>query len=137
MDPAKLPAEAVPLQNMRESFPGQPGASTVVPHTTVNITSDPPKDHIIWSVCCFAYGNLFCLGLAALIFSIKARDRKVAGDLNGAHHYASTALCLNATSTILMTIMILICVIVIIVSVVYLDQMHRYYNQFNYNSWFN
>uniref|UniRef100_A0A7N6FBB4 Uncharacterized protein n=1 Tax=Anabas testudineus TaxID=64144 RepID=A0A7N6FBB4_ANATE len=30
-----------------------------------------PKDHIIWSLRCFVYSNPFCLGLAALIFSIK------------------------------------------------------------------
>uniref|UniRef100_A0A3P9LID9 Uncharacterized protein n=1 Tax=Oryzias latipes TaxID=8090 RepID=A0A3P9LID9_ORYLA len=49
--------------------------------------TEPPKDHIIWSLCCFLYSNPLCLGLAALIFSIKSRDRKIVGDLEGARHY--------------------------------------------------
>uniref|UniRef100_A0A671UDD3 Uncharacterized protein n=1 Tax=Sparus aurata TaxID=8175 RepID=A0A671UDD3_SPAAU len=76
MNSAGYPREAVPLQGRYDGFPGH---------------SEPPKDHIIWSLCCFVYSNPLCLGLAALIFSIKARDRKVAGDLEGARLYASTA----------------------------------------------
>uniref|UniRef100_A0A668RUI8 Uncharacterized protein n=1 Tax=Oreochromis aureus TaxID=47969 RepID=A0A668RUI8_OREAU len=55
-------------------LPVQPG---VVQHTAVNITrgqrviTESPKDHIIWSLCCFVYSNPFCLGLAALIYAIK------------------------------------------------------------------
>ncbi|KAA8590282.1 hypothetical protein FQN60_014216, partial [Etheostoma spectabile] len=48
-----------------------PEESAVIQHTTVNMTPEPPKDHIIWSLCCFLYSNPCCLGLAALIFSIK------------------------------------------------------------------
>ncbi|XP_073328792.1 dispanin subfamily A member 2b-like [Pagrus major] len=107
MNPAGYPAEAHPLQGRYDGFPGQPGGATVVQYTTVNISSEPPKDHIIWSLCCFVYANPFCLGLAALIFSIKARDRKVAGDLEGARHYASTARCLNILATVLVSIIIL------------------------------
>uniref|UniRef100_A0A671UCC2 Uncharacterized protein n=1 Tax=Sparus aurata TaxID=8175 RepID=A0A671UCC2_SPAAU len=84
---------AVPLQGRYDGFPGQPGGPAV-----------PPKDHIIWSLCCFVYSNPLCLGLAALIFSIKARDRKVAGDLEGARLYASTAHCLNIWATVLVSI---------------------------------
>ncbi|KAA8590281.1 hypothetical protein FQN60_014215, partial [Etheostoma spectabile] len=50
-----------------------PEESAVIQHTTVNMTPEPPKDHIIWSLCCFLYSNPCCLGLAALIFSIKMR----------------------------------------------------------------
>uniref|UniRef100_A0A3B4F7Q2 Uncharacterized protein n=1 Tax=Pundamilia nyererei TaxID=303518 RepID=A0A3B4F7Q2_9CICH len=45
--------------------------------TAVNINTDVPviieypQDHIIWSLCCFVYSNPCCLGLAALIYSIK------------------------------------------------------------------
>ncbi|KAI3370610.1 hypothetical protein L3Q82_007173 [Scortum barcoo] len=90
-----------PGQPGQPGYPGQPGPSALVQYTTVNINSDPPKDHIIWSLCCFVYSNLCCLGLAALIFSIKARDRKMAGDLDGARHYGSTARCLNIAATVL------------------------------------
>uniref|UniRef100_A0A671UC99 Uncharacterized protein n=1 Tax=Sparus aurata TaxID=8175 RepID=A0A671UC99_SPAAU len=98
MNSAGYPREAVPLQGRYDGFPGQPGGPAV-----------PPKDHIIWSLCCFVYSNPLCLGLAALIFSIKARDRKVAGDLEGARLYASTAHCLNIWATVLVSIGVLIC----------------------------
>ncbi|NP_001290318.1 dispanin subfamily A member 2b-like [Larimichthys crocea] len=112
MNPAGYPGDAS-LIGRYEGNPGQPG---VVPYTTVNIVSDPPKDHIIWSLCCFVYSNPFCLGLAALIFSIKARDRKMVGDMDGAQHYASTARCLNICATVLVSIIIGICLIVTIVT---------------------
>ncbi|TMS05972.1 Catalase [Larimichthys crocea] len=121
MNPAGYPAETVTLQGRYDGNPGRPGGSTVVQHTTVNIVSDPPpppppKDHIIWSLCCFVYSNPCCLGLAALIFSIKARDRKMVGDMDGAQHYASTARCLNICATVLVSIIIGICLIVTIVT---------------------
>ncbi|KAM9351983.1 dispanin subfamily A member 2b-like [Symphorus nematophorus] len=111
MNPAGSPGEPVQIQGA----PGQPGGATVVQYTTVSITSEPPKDHIIWSLCCFVYSNPFCLGLAALIFSVKARDRRVAGDVEGARHYGSTARCLNIWATVLASIAWGICLIVVIV----------------------
>ncbi|XP_053175805.1 dispanin subfamily A member 2b-like [Scomber japonicus] len=105
------PAEAFPLQGVRhDGLPAQP-AGSAIQYTTVNITNDPPNDHIIWSLCCFVYSNPFCLGLAALIYSIKARDRKVAGDLEGFRSYGSTARCLNIVSSVLAVIMIVILII--------------------------
>uniref|UniRef100_A0A3B3HU79 Uncharacterized protein n=1 Tax=Oryzias latipes TaxID=8090 RepID=A0A3B3HU79_ORYLA len=70
--------------------------------------AEPPKDHIIWSLCCFLYSNPLCLGLAALIFSIKSRDRKVVGDLEGARHYGATARCLNIAATIIVCLTVII-----------------------------
>ncbi|CAK6954421.1 dispanin subfamily A member 2b-like [Scomber scombrus] len=136
MNPPGYPAEAFPLQGVRhEVFPGQPAGSTAIQYTTVNVTTEPPKDHIIWSLCCFVYSNPFCLGLAALIYSIKARDRKVAGDLEGARHYGSTARCLNIVSTVLVVITILIFVITIIIVVENAKRM--YYNRYNrYNPYY-
>ncbi|XP_017160647.1 interferon-induced transmembrane protein 3-like, partial [Poecilia reticulata] len=52
----------------------------MVHQSAVNIPAVQPSDDIIWSLACFMYGNPLCLGLAALIFSVKARDRKVVGD---------------------------------------------------------
>ncbi|XP_044050057.1 uncharacterized protein LOC122875221 [Siniperca chuatsi] len=115
MKPVDHPAEAVPLHGRYNELSVQPGGSTGAQYTTVNIPTEPPKDHIIWSLCCFVYSNPCCLGLAALIFSIKARDRKVAGDLDGARHYGSTARCLNIWATILGSIMILIPIIIFII----------------------
>uniref|UniRef100_A0A3P9JF92 Uncharacterized protein n=1 Tax=Oryzias latipes TaxID=8090 RepID=A0A3P9JF92_ORYLA len=94
---APLSAEDVPLQGTpQHMYPGQLHATTAAGgHNTIVLQAEPPKDHIIWSLCCFLYSNPLCLGLAALIFSIKSRDRKVVGDLEGARHYGATARCLN------------------------------------------
>nr|XP_014266696.1 dispanin subfamily A member 2b [Maylandia zebra] len=113
---AMKPPAYVPMQVRTYDGPsGQPGGSVLVQHTSVNIVTEPPKDHIIWSLLCFAYSNPCCLGLAALIYSIKARDRKVVGDLEGARHYGATARQLNVTSTILVALGLLFFIITMIV----------------------
>nr|XP_024655018.1 dispanin subfamily A member 2b [Maylandia zebra] len=129
MHPQVYPTEAVPLQGVNYGgFPGQPG---VVQQTAVNINTDVPviieypQDHIIWSLLCFVYSNPFCLGLAALIYSIKARDRKVVGDVDGARHYGSTARSLNIVATIIAAIGFFI--FIIIISVI-TTQTASYYN---------
>ncbi|XP_047451837.1 dispanin subfamily A member 2b-like [Mugil cephalus] len=102
------PTAPVPSQERgNDGFSGQPA----VQYTAVNITAEPPSDYIIWSLCCFVYCNPFCLGLAALIHSIKARDRKVAGDLEGAKQYGSTARTLNIWATVIASITFLILII--------------------------
>ncbi|XP_012888836.1 PREDICTED: interferon-induced transmembrane protein 5 [Dipodomys ordii] len=55
----------------------------------------PPRDHLIWSVFSTLYLNLCCLGFLALVHSVKARDQKVAGDLEAAQRYGSKAKCYN------------------------------------------
>ncbi|XP_037374134.1 interferon-induced transmembrane protein 1-like [Talpa occidentalis] len=68
-----------------------PGATTVVtiqPETAV-------PDHVVWSLFSALFMNFCCLGLAAFAYSVKARDRKMVGDILGARTYASTAKCLN------------------------------------------
>uniref|UniRef100_A0A669B1P4 Uncharacterized protein n=1 Tax=Oreochromis niloticus TaxID=8128 RepID=A0A669B1P4_ORENI len=123
MHPQGYTTDVVQLQGMGYGgFPGQPG---VVQHTAVNITAgqpvitEPPKDHIIWSLCCFVYSNPFCLGLAALIYSIKARDRKMAGDVDGARYYGSTAQTFNIAATVL--------AVPVFVTVIFLFYGFRYY----------
>uniref|UniRef100_A0A8C5UH29 Uncharacterized protein n=1 Tax=Malurus cyaneus samueli TaxID=2593467 RepID=A0A8C5UH29_9PASS len=42
--------------------------------TTVTLEEPPPKpprDHLVWSICTILYGNVCCLGLLALVFSVK------------------------------------------------------------------
>ncbi|KAM7415001.1 hypothetical protein PAMA_019699 [Pampus argenteus] len=110
MNPEGHPREFVTMPG----FTGQPCAPTVVQYTTVNnMPTELPQDHIVWSLGSFVYFNPFCLGLAALIFSIKARDRKLAGDLVGARSYGATARWINIVSTVLISIIILIIIIVI------------------------
>uniref|UniRef100_A0A3B5L3G2 Uncharacterized protein n=1 Tax=Xiphophorus couchianus TaxID=32473 RepID=A0A3B5L3G2_9TELE len=74
MDPGyssePYPVETVPLQDRsHEASPGQPGDPTGVQHIVVNVPTEPPTDYLVWSLCNFVYGNIFCLGLAALIYS--------------------------------------------------------------------
>ncbi|XP_051808056.1 dispanin subfamily A member 2b-like [Acanthochromis polyacanthus] len=108
MNPQGYPSASVPLQGVPYGQPEGPG---MVQHTTVNIIEEPPKDHIIWSIFSFVYLNPFCLGLAALIHSVKARDRKMVGDLQGAQHYGSTARSLNIAATILIFLIVVIVII--------------------------
>lgn len=73
-----------------------------------------------------------------ILWSFQARDRKVAGDLDGARHYGSTARCLNIWATVLVSITVLITFIVMIVVLVKANEMSRTYsiNRFNFNySW--
>ncbi|XP_053175409.1 dispanin subfamily A member 2b-like [Scomber japonicus] len=88
-----------------EAFPLQ---GPTVQHTVVNVHTDNPNDHIVWSLCNLLYSNPFCIGLVAVYYSFKARDRKMFGDMEGARNYASTARCLNIVSTVLIVITILI-----------------------------
>ncbi|XP_018621215.1 dispanin subfamily A member 2b-like [Scleropages formosus] len=80
--------EFIPLQVGACIPPGGPGEIQTVAPT-------PVRDYIVWSLCSFVYLNPCCLGLAALIYSIKARDRKFIGDLEGAQMYQSKAHCFN------------------------------------------
>uniref|UniRef100_A0A4W5MEB1 Uncharacterized protein n=1 Tax=Hucho hucho TaxID=62062 RepID=A0A4W5MEB1_9TELE len=63
-----------------------------------------PRDHIIWSLCSLVYFNPFCLGLLAVYFSIKSRDRKMVGDLEGARGHGKTARCFNIMTLTLVTL---------------------------------
>ncbi|XP_015675546.1 interferon-induced transmembrane protein 3 [Protobothrops mucrosquamatus] len=92
--------------------PGVPAGTTVI-----HIPQEPPRDHILWSICTTLYFNVFCLGFLALFFSVKARDRKVLGDYNTAASYGSTARCLNLVA-LLLNILAVVLVIVIVVVVV-------------------
>ncbi|KAM6157570.1 interferon-induced transmembrane protein 5 [Rhynchocyon petersi] len=63
---------------------------------TISVQHDPqPRDHMIWSIFSTLYLNLCCFGFLALAHSIKARDQKVAGDLEAARRLGSRAKCYN------------------------------------------
>ncbi|CAI5665453.1 unnamed protein product [Oreochromis niloticus] len=136
MHPQGYPTEAVPLQGV--NYGGLHGHPGVVQHTAMNITAgqqvitEPPKDHIIWSLFSLVYANPFCLGLAALIYSIKARDRKMVGDVDGARHYGSTARNLNIVATVIVTTAILITIIVFGVIAAEAASYHSYRYNYNY-----
>ncbi|KAJ1178346.1 hypothetical protein NDU88_003592 [Pleurodeles waltl] len=60
--------------------------------------------------------NICCLGFVALVYSIKARDRKVLNDMGGASAYAKTAKQYNIAVSILFGICIGIMIISVIIT---------------------
>ncbi|XP_060119273.1 interferon-induced transmembrane protein 1-like [Heteronotia binoei] len=88
-----------------------PVATTVV-HMGPPLYVTPASDHIVWSLFTTKYFNFCCLGVMALAFSVKARDRKVVGDHSGASSYGSTARCLNITALVLSLLFITIAITV-------------------------
>ncbi|XP_020037881.1 interferon-induced transmembrane protein 1-like [Castor canadensis] len=87
-------------------------SSVPVTSTVINIHSDTGQpDYVTWSLFNSIYMNFFCLGFAAYVFSVKSRDRKMVGDMNGAQAFAVTAKRLNiiaVAGTILVAIIIII-----------------------------
>nr|XP_032815657.1 dispanin subfamily A member 2b-like [Petromyzon marinus] len=75
------------------------------------------KDHLIWSLFNFYHFNICCLGFAALIYSIKARDRKNVNDLQGAKDHGEMAKLFNIIATGLIILLIIILIIVIFISI--------------------
>ncbi|KAM8970192.1 interferon-induced transmembrane protein 3-like [Sarcophilus harrisii] len=120
--------QAVPLGQLNRAFsppnyellsvepelrtPGQDPASTII---SVHSSEPPLKDFFVWSMFNTLYLNFCCLGFMALVFSVKARDRKLVGDLHAAQSYASTAKCLNIC--VLTIFLLLVVVTVVTVSV--------------------
>ncbi|XP_056454141.1 interferon-induced transmembrane protein 5-like [Gadus chalcogrammus] len=101
------------------------------PDTVVTIVNpvEHPRDYVVWSICSFFHANPFCLGLLALIFSFKARDMKVMGDLQRAKGYSKWALGLNVAALISLVLIVLILVIVLIINAV-ADANSRYRNHY-------
>ncbi|XP_016524329.1 dispanin subfamily A member 2b-like [Poecilia formosa] len=124
---APYSAETVALQGRRhEVSPGQSGGLTGVQHTIVNVPTEPTRDYLVWSLWNFVYGNFCCLGLAALICSVKARDRKMVGDQLGARGHASTARVLNIAATVLTSLTFILCIVVPIVVTAQGEKYPRY-----------
>uniref|UniRef100_A0A8C5QVR9 Uncharacterized protein n=1 Tax=Leptobrachium leishanense TaxID=445787 RepID=A0A8C5QVR9_9ANUR len=66
------------------------------------------RDHLAWSIFNTTWMNFCCLGLLALVFSVKSRDRKLIGDKSAAISYGSTARSLNIAATVLSIITVLV-----------------------------
>ncbi|XP_038279912.1 interferon-induced transmembrane protein 1-like [Canis lupus familiaris] len=70
--------------------------------TVINVLEETVvPDHVVWSLFNTIFLNSFCLGFVAFVYSVKARDRKMVGDLTGAQSFASTARCLNIWALVL------------------------------------
>ncbi|NXW58243.1 IFM5 protein, partial [Eurystomus gularis] len=92
------------------------------PSTTIRV-SPPPRDHLIWSIFNTIYMNFCCLGFVALAFSVKARDRKVAGDVEAARRLSSKARCYNALATAGSVVLPLLLIALVITGVIHLSQL--------------
>ncbi|XP_068117599.1 dispanin subfamily A member 2b-like [Hyperolius riggenbachi] len=83
--------------------------STVV---TIMPEGPPVRDHIIWSIFNAIYLNFCCLGVIALVYSVKSRDSKQLGDRNRATGYGSTARSLNIAATVLSVLVFIVVIII-------------------------
>ncbi|XP_076199429.1 interferon-induced transmembrane protein 5-like [Aptenodytes patagonicus] len=103
-------------QQAEVSIPLQPPGRGATP------AADPdrlPRDYVVWSLfnVLLGYGLAYlgCLCFPALVFSIKARDCKVLGDLEGARRHGARAKVLNIICSILMVLIVVAIIVVIIV----------------------
>ncbi|XP_041321172.1 dispanin subfamily A member 2b-like [Pyrgilauda ruficollis] len=86
------------------------------------LRSDPqPRDYVLWSVfnvlLCCALGGLGCLGLPPLVFSIKARDCKVLGDLEGARRHSDRARVANIVCSVVVAVALVIFIIIAAIAI--------------------
>ncbi|KAM9372929.1 interferon-induced transmembrane protein 1-like [Phaethornis superciliosus] len=103
--------------NMQQPY-GQNGAGAAAtafgPTVTTFARQEPvpnSQDFVLWSFFNAMFCNPCCLGFVALVYSIKARDKKIAQDPAGAVSFGRTAKQLNIAALCLG----LICFITIIV----------------------
>ncbi|NXS99835.1 IFM5 protein, partial [Jacana jacana] len=83
----------------------------------------PPRDHLVWSIFNTIYMNFCCLGFVALAFSVKARDRKVCGDVEAARRFSSKAKCYNVLATAGSVVLPLLLVALVITGVIHLSKL--------------
>uniref|UniRef100_A0A8C6U8S8 Uncharacterized protein n=1 Tax=Neogobius melanostomus TaxID=47308 RepID=A0A8C6U8S8_9GOBI len=83
-------------------------------YSLLDANQEIPKDYIIWSLLSLIYSNP-CLGLAAVIHSVKARDSKMVGDIEGARSYGSTARRLNIIATVFFCFVVFITIIFLLI----------------------
>ncbi|XP_040465021.1 interferon-induced transmembrane protein 5 [Falco naumanni] len=86
-------------------------------------TSPLPRDHLIWSIFNTIYMNFCCLGFVALAFSVKARDRKAAGDVEAARRFSAKARCYNALALAGSVVLPLLLAALVITGVIHLSKL--------------
>ncbi|XP_053132641.1 uncharacterized protein LOC128336664 [Hemicordylus capensis] len=69
------------------------------------------RDYVVWSLFNSIFLNCCCLGFFALIYSFRARDRKVMGDVERANALGRKAKNLNTAALVVSTFALLFCVI--------------------------
>ncbi|XP_048828221.1 dispanin subfamily A member 2b-like isoform X6 [Brienomyrus brachyistius] len=109
----KYHSQMLPMQTSNYERLCEPGKRPMNPQELRKASTSPLRDHILWSLFNLFYCNPCCLGFIALYYSIKARDRKVLGDLEAAQVYGSKACCCNSAA-LFSSLVILIFFIVIL-----------------------
>ncbi|NXW07959.1 IFM5 protein, partial [Fregetta grallaria] len=108
----------------REDYLPMPPHKRELSPTVLTVgTSPPPRDHLIWSIFNTIYMNFCCLGFVALAFSVKARDRKVAGDVEAARRFSSKARCYNTLATAGSVVLPLLLAALLITGVIHLSKL--------------
>uniref|UniRef100_A0A8C8RY07 Uncharacterized protein n=1 Tax=Pelusios castaneus TaxID=367368 RepID=A0A8C8RY07_9SAUR len=121
-----------PRDGKREGGPAPPGYPYPASYAAQGFPVEQPRDFVLWSLFNTIFCNMCCLGFMALVFSFKARDRKVLGDANGAGSYGKTAKCLNIATLILSILLVVLFIILLatgIVSASHAVQQGNIYNR--------
>ncbi|XP_019375405.1 PREDICTED: interferon-induced transmembrane protein 5-like [Gavialis gangeticus] len=124
---------------MDTSYPREdylPMTSHKQDHSSTVITigsSVVPRDHLIWSIFNTIYMNFCCLGFVALAYSIKARDQKVAGDVEAARRFSSKAKCYNILAMVWSLLLPVLLVALAVTGVIHFTKLvQESMNFFNY-----
>ncbi|NXJ77527.1 IFM5 protein, partial [Trogon melanurus] len=108
---------------MDTSYPPEDNLPALSRKQELSPTPLLPRDHLVWSVFNTIYMNFCCLGFVALAFSVKARDRKVAGDVEAAQRFSSKAKCYNVLATAGSLLLPLLLVALVVTGVVHLSKL--------------
>ncbi|XP_044536688.1 interferon-induced transmembrane protein 3-like [Gracilinanus agilis] len=83
------------------------------------LSRDPPRDYLLLSLFnILLLGNPCCLSFAALVYSVKSRDRKLVGDMDGALTYAKTSKQMNVCAIVLNVLLLIIFLILFFLYVI-------------------
>ncbi|XP_076199430.1 interferon-induced transmembrane protein 1-like [Aptenodytes patagonicus] len=106
---------SINMQPYGRNWAGSP-ATAFGPTITSFVQPEPvpnPQDFVLWSFFNSMFCNPFCLGFIALVFSVKARDKKIDQDPAAAGTYGRTAkhlniaaLCLGIVGTIIFIVLL-------------------------------
>ncbi|XP_061465868.1 interferon-induced transmembrane protein 5-like isoform X1 [Rhineura floridana] len=122
--PRPVPLRVQPYDGKEQHRPSPQSLGTPYPYPLgVVVVVQPPQDFVLWSLFSFSFLNTCCVGFVALVFSIKARDQKVTGDLEAAHRYGSKAKCYNVLATVWNVVLPLVLIALVITGVLHLSKL--------------
>ncbi|KAK2520504.1 interferon-induced transmembrane protein 1-like [Columba livia] len=104
------------MQPYGKNGAGTPAPAYGPPGTAGERPEPGPRDFVLWSLFNTLFCNPFCLGFIALVFSVKARDRKIAQDPAGAGSYGRKAKQVNIVAFCLGAVVTIICLVFLVQS---------------------